>query len=94
MDDLEGVALVTGSSSGIGAAIARRLAASGMTVVINFRSSRREGEPIAREIRGSYLLADIGDEEQARSLVRGAVDRYSRLHLLVNNAGTTVEIPA
>jgi len=92
--DLFGVALVTGSSSGIGAAIARRLTAGGMTVVVNSRSSVAAGEALAAELPGeSYLQADVADEEQARRLVAETVQRHGRLDLLVNNAGTTSVIP-
>jgi len=87
------VALVTGSSSGIGAAIARALAADGFTVVVNSRSSVTEGEAVAAEVGGSYLQADVGDEDQARDLVRRVLDLHGRLDLLVNNAGTTEVIP-
>jgi len=87
------VALVTGSSSGIGAAVARALAADGWTVVVNSRSSVEEGERVAAEVGGSYLQADVGDEEQARDLVRRVLERHGRLDLLVNNAGTTEVIP-
>lgn len=87
------VALVTGSSSGIGAAVARALAADGWTVVVNSRSSVADGEAVAAEVGGSYLQADVADEEQARGLVRRVLDLHGRLDLLVNNAGTTEVIP-
>lgn len=93
MEPLEGVALVTGSSSGIGEGIARRLAAEGMTVVVNSASSRENGEALAREIGGSYISADISDDDQSRAMVDEVVARHGRLDLLVNNAGTTQVIP-
>ena len=83
------VALVTGSSSGIGAEIARRLAAEGCHVVVNSRSSAEAGEAVAAEVGGSYLQADVGDEGAARSLIEQVVHRHGRLDVLVNNAGTT-----
>jgi NAD(P)-dependent dehydrogenase (short-subunit alcohol dehydrogenase family) len=61
------VALVTGSSSGIGEEIARRLAGDGYSVVVNSRSSVEAGQAVADEIGGSYLRADVGDEHAARS---------------------------
>jgi NAD(P)-dependent dehydrogenase (short-subunit alcohol dehydrogenase family) len=87
------VALVTGSSSGIGAAVARRLAGDGYTVVVNSRSSVDAGEAVAAEIGGSYLQADVGDEDAARALVGAVVEVHGRLDVLVNNAGTTEVIP-
>ncbi len=87
------VALVTGSSSGIGAEVARRLAADGCTVVINSRSSVDAGRAVADEIGGTYLQADVGDETAARALVDAVVEAHGRLDILVNNAGTTVVIP-
>jgi ketoreductase RED2 len=90
---LEGVALVTGASSGIGEAVARALGAAGMTVVVNSRGSVEAGERVAEEIGGSYLRADVSHESEAGALVERAVARHGRLDLLVNNAGTTVQIP-
>jgi NAD(P)-dependent dehydrogenase (short-subunit alcohol dehydrogenase family) len=91
---LEGrVALVTGSSSGIGAAVARALAAEGAHVVVNSRSSIAAGEELAAEIEGSYCQADVADPETARALVAAVVGAQGRLDILVNNAGTTRVIP-
>lgn len=87
------VALVTGSTSGIGEAIARRFAADGMAVVIHSRSSRDAGERIAEELDGLYVQADLADEEQAKGLVERAVAHYGRLDVLVNNAGISWPIP-
>ena len=87
------VALVTGSSSGIGAAIARRLAGDGYAVVVNSRSSVDAGQAVAAEVGGSYLQADVGDEHAARRLVEAVLEAHGRLDCLVNNAGTTQIIP-
>jgi len=87
------VALVTGSSSGIGAEIARRLAGDGYCVVVNSRSSVEAGQAIADEIGGTYLQADVGDELAARGLIDSVLETHGQLDVLVNNAGTTVVIP-
>lgn len=88
------VALVTGSVSGIGAAVARRLAADGLRVVINSVRSADEGRDLARSLPDAlYVRADIADEGEARGLVAAAVEVFGRLDLLVNNAGTTRRIP-
>ena len=83
------VALVTGSSSGIGAEVARRLAGDGFTVVVNSRSSVEAGQAVAAEVGGSYLQADVADETAARALVDAVLEAHGRLDVLVNNAGTT-----
>jgi NAD(P)-dependent dehydrogenase (short-subunit alcohol dehydrogenase family) len=83
------VALVTGSSSGIGAAVARRLGADGYTVVVNSRSSVEAGEAVATEVGGHYVQADVADETQARQLVERVVQQHGGLDVLINNAGTT-----
>ncbi|MFJ7955986.1 SDR family NAD(P)-dependent oxidoreductase [Streptomyces sp. NPDC096319] len=88
------VALVTGSSSGIGAAVARRLAGAGYRVVVNSARSVEAGEALAAELPDAvYVRADVSDEAQATGLVAAAVEAYGRLDLLVNCAGTTRFIP-
>jgi ketoreductase RED2 len=88
------VALVTGSSSGIGAATARRLARAGVEVVVNSSTSVEAGQALADELPGaSYVRADIADAAEAGSLVESTVARHGRLDILVNNAGTTSVIP-
>jgi ketoreductase RED2 len=82
--------LVTGSSSGIGAATARLFAASGASVVINSSRSTEAGEALAAELPDAgYVQADVAVEEQARRLIDDVVTRWGRLDVLVNNAGTT-----
>lgn len=87
------VALVTGSTSGIGEAVARRLAADGMRVVVHSRSSTAAGEALAAELGGAYVRADLAVEEESRELVEAALGRYGRLDVLVNNAGISRPIP-
>ncbi|WP_312596879.1 SDR family NAD(P)-dependent oxidoreductase [Stutzerimonas nitrititolerans] len=86
------VALVTGSSHGIGLGIARRLAEEGAAVVLN---GRKEGEP-AREAlaqvralggRACFIAADVGSVADCRRLVAQAVEQMGGLDILVNNAG-------
>jgi NAD(P)-dependent dehydrogenase (short-subunit alcohol dehydrogenase family) len=94
MDDLTGrIALVTGSSSGIGAAVARSLAANGATVIVNSRSSVVAGEAVAGEIGGHYEQADVSDPAAAKALVDRVIAVHGRIDVLVNNAGTTELIP-
>lgn len=92
---LEGkVAIVTGSSSGIGEATARLFAHEGARVVINSARSVDAGEALAASLPDAlYVQADISDESQAKSIVEAAVDRWGRLDVLVNNAGYTQVIP-
>jgi NAD(P)-dependent dehydrogenase (short-subunit alcohol dehydrogenase family) len=85
------VALVTGSSSGIGAQVARRLAGDGYDVVVNRRTADT-GRAVADEVGGPYLQADVSDDGQARGLIDEVATRFGRLDVLVNNAGTTERI--
>jgi ketoreductase RED2 len=88
------VALVTGSTTGIGEAIARRFAAQGAKVVLNSVSSREAGRRLAAELgEALYVGADVADEEAAGRLVTEALARFGRLDILVNNAGITRRIP-
>jgi NAD(P)-dependent dehydrogenase (short-subunit alcohol dehydrogenase family) len=88
------VALVTGSTSGIGAAIARRLARDGYEVALHSRSSVDVGRRMASGLAGaSYHQADLLDEQATRDLVADVVKHHGRLDVLVNNAGQSIRIP-
>ena len=90
----ERVALVTGSTSGIGAAIARRLSRDGYVVALHSRSSADVGKQMAAELKGaSYHQADLGDDAAAGPLVESVLKRHGRLDVLVNNAGLSIRIP-
>ncbi len=82
------VALVTGASSGIGAATAAALAAAGASVAVAARRTDRL-EELAGRLGGDVLVlgTDVTDEAQARSMVARTVDHFGRLDTLVNNAG-------
>jgi ketoreductase RED2 len=84
------VVLVTGSSSGIGEATARRFADEGATVVVNSSSSVEAGEAVAASLpSAAYVQADVSDPEASAALVQAVIDRFGRLDVLVNNAGVT-----
>jgi ketoreductase RED2 len=88
------VAIVTGSSSGIGAAIASTFAELGASVVVNSASSVEAGEELAAELPDAiYVQANVAEQRDAARLVATAVDRYGHLDIVVNNAGTTAVIP-
>jgi ketoreductase RED2 len=92
MSELDGmVAIVTGSSSGIGERTAQRLSALGATVVVNSASSVEAGRQVADALpsESMYVQADISDKAQGVSLLEQTVARYGKLDLLVNNAGWT-----
>jgi ketoreductase RED2 len=93
--DLAGKAIiVTGSSRGIGAAVARRLAGLGAGIVVNSASSVQAGQRVAAELADAvYVQGDIGDPATAVALVSAARQRWGRLDGLVNNAGVTIDVP-
>lgn len=88
------VVLVTGSSSGIGAAVARRFGGLGASVLVNSSRSVDAGQAVADSLPDAvYLQADVADETQCSMLVESALERWGRLDVLVNNAGTGPVIP-
>ena len=94
MIDLTGrVALVTGSSRGIGSACAVRLAEAGADVIVNYVSSRSAAEEVARSIqalgrRTVVIKADISEEEDTISMIDLVRDTFGVLDILVSNAAT------
>ncbi|SFS38365.1 SDR family NAD(P)-dependent oxidoreductase [Streptomyces sp. ok210] len=85
-------ALVTGGARGIGAAVARRLAADGADVAINYRSSGDAADALAAEItavgrRAVALKADVSEPDQIRRLVDESAEALGGLDILVSNAG-------
>jgi NAD(P)-dependent dehydrogenase (short-subunit alcohol dehydrogenase family) len=91
-------AIVTGSSRGIGKAIALRFAEEGANVVVNHLAGEEEGERTLAEIRSKgveaiRVEADVGKSEDVRRLVATALETFGTLDILVNNAGMGLTKP-
>jgi glucose 1-dehydrogenase len=92
------VAAVTGSSLGIGRAIAVAFAREGASVVVNYRSHPEEGQAAVDEIekgggRAISVQADVSEPEGVQNLIRQTVNEFGRLDVMVNNAGIEQKIP-
>jgi len=92
------VAVVTGASRGIGAAIAEELGRRGAKVVVNYSGSRQPAEELSAKIsemegrgEGMAAQADVADPAQAKRLVEETVDQFGRIDVLVNNAGINID---
>ncbi|MCO6043574.1 glucose 1-dehydrogenase [Aeoliella sp. ICT_H6.2] len=86
------VALVTGASKGIGAAIAKEMAAAGAAVVVNYRADRSSADAVVKEIteadgRAVAIRGDVSKSEDVRRLFTDVAETFGRLDIVVNNAG-------
>lgn len=92
------VAIVTGASKGIGAAIAKKLAAEGVAVVVNYSSSKAEGEKVAKEItslggQAIAVQANMSKHEDIERLFAESKKAFGRVDVLINNAGIYEFLP-
>jgi 3-oxoacyl-[acyl-carrier protein] reductase len=86
------VAIVSGASKGIGAAVAEKLAESGASVIVNYATSADQAEAVVQRIKArggqaKAVRADVSNPAEAKQLIAAAISEYGRLDILVNNAG-------
>lgn len=99
MNNLNGkVALVTGSSKGIGAEIAKKLAGSGAKIIINYSGSKQDADEVVQYItsKGGEAIsvqADVGKTADVKSLFAQAKEAFGKIDILVNNAGIMITKP-
>ena len=98
MDVTGRVVLITGASSGVGAALAEKLAAMGAQVMVNYSRSAEAANAVVARIseaggRALAVQADVSEESECKKLVRATIEHFGRLDALVNNAGTTTFVP-
>ncbi|NLU68785.1 glucose 1-dehydrogenase [Streptomyces sp. HNM0574] len=86
-------AIVTGSATGIGFAIASRLAAEGANVVVSDIDEAAAKEASAKIPGSAAIACDVRDEDQVKALVEGSVERFGALHVMVPNAGVARAMP-
>ncbi len=87
------VAIITGASSGIGAASAIELSRRGWSVVVNYSKSAPEAKQVAGKCKDAIVVqADVAEDAECRKLAQAALDKWGRIDALVNNAGTTKHV--
>ena len=91
------VAIVTGASRGIGAAIAKKLASLGATVIVNYAGSREKAETVVKEIenaggKATAMQCDISDFNKCSEFTNDVKDRFGSIDILVNNAGINTNL--
>jgi 3-oxoacyl-[acyl-carrier protein] reductase len=97
--DLKGkVAIVTGSTRGIGKGIAHRFAREGAKIALNGVTNKEKGEAVAAEIReaggeATVIMADVSQREQAEKLIAETIKAFSKVDILVSNAGIVIDKP-
>ena len=92
------VAIVTGSDSGIGRAIAIRFAQEGASVVINYAHAQDKAEEVLQTIKQNngkaiVLQADVSQYDQAMGLIQQTVAQFGKIDIMVNNAGMEIHSP-
>ena len=98
MDVAGRAVLITGASSGVGAALAEKLAAMGARVVVNYSRSEEAANAVISRIseaggQALAIQADVSEESDCKRLVSATIEHFGQLDALVNNAGTTTFIP-
>src|SRR5471032_2003719 len=92
------VAIVTGASRGIGAAVARRLANDGFAVAINYASSSKEADALVAELaaqgtKAVAIKADVSKADEVRAMFDATEQQLGKIDVLVNNAGVLKTVP-
>ena len=92
------VAIVTGSTRGIGKAIGHRFAGDGAKVVIHGVMNKEKGRAVAKEIQqaggeAAVVMADVSHREQAEVLIEKAIETFGQIDILVSNAGIVIDKP-
>lgn len=91
------IALVTGSSRGIGKAIVTDFAEKGYNVVINYKKEDKEAQCLKEELERAYnikaliIKADVSDENEVKKMIEQVISKFGKIDVLVNNAGIAID---
>ena len=85
------IALVTGSSRGIGKSIALELSKEGCKVIVNYSKNKENAESVAKIVNGIAIKSDVSNFDECQKMINEIISKYKKIDVLINNAGISID---